>query len=324
MKGIVRAWGKILSGYRPNLSIEITKECPLRCPGCYAYGDEHLGGAQTLRTLSDRKGQPLVDGILEVVDRLKPLHVSLVGGEPLVRFRELDALLPQLAERGLYVQVVTSAVRPIPIAWAKIPRLQICVSIDGLQPEHDARRAPATYDRILKHIEGHQITVHCTVTRQQTERDGYIDEFVRTWSANPNVRSIWLSLYTPQVGEQSAERLTREDRVRVVDRLKVLRETFPKLQMPRALLEAYLNPPSSPDDCIFAQTTDCVSADLQTRITPCQFGGSPDCSSCGCMASAGLAAVGRHRLGGMVPIDVLFTNSLRIGRTIAAARSSAA
>ena len=66
------------------------------------------------------------------------------------------------------MQVVTSAVRPIPIAWASIPRLQICVSIDGLQPEHDVRRTPATYDRILKHIEGHQITVHCTVTRQQT------------------------------------------------------------------------------------------------------------------------------------------------------------
>ena len=323
MEGIVRAWGKILSGYRPNLSIEITKECPLRCPGCYAYGDEHLGGAQTLRTLSDRKGQALIDGIIDVVDRLKPLHVSLVGGEPLVRYRELDVLLPQLAERGLYVQVVTSAVRPIPIEWAKIPRLQICVSIDGLQPEHDVRRTPATYDRILKHIEGHQITVHCTVTRQQT-REGYIEEFVRTWSANPNVRSIWLSLYTPQVGEQSDERLTHGDRARVVDQLKVLREKFTKLQMPRPLLEAYLDPPASPEDCIFAQTTDCVSADLQTRITPCQFGGSPDCSSCGCMASAGLAAVGRHRLGGFVPIDVLFTNSLRIGRTIAAARSSAA
>ena len=324
MEGIVRAWGKILRGYRPNLSIEITKECPLRCPGCYAYGDEHLGGAQTLRTLSDRKGQPLVDGIIEVVDRLKPLHVSLVGGEPLVRFRELDLLLPQLAGRGLYVQVVTSAVRPIPIAWAKIPRLQICVSIDGLQPEHDVRRTPATYDRILKHIQGHQITVHCTVTRQQTLREGYIEEFVRTWSANPNVRSIWLSLYTPQVGEESAEKLTPEDRSRVVEQLKVMREQFTKLQKPRPLLDAYLEPPSSPDACIFAQTTDCVSADLQTKITPCQFGGAPDCSSCGCMASAGLAAVGRHRLGGMVPIDALFTGSLRIGRTIAAARSTAA
>jgi MoaA/NifB/PqqE/SkfB family radical SAM enzyme len=324
MEGIVRAWGKILQGYRPNLSIEITKECPLRCPGCYAYGDEHLGGAQTLRTLSDRKGEALVSGIIEVVDRLKPLHVSLVGGEPLVRYRELNVLLPQLAERGLYVQVVTSAVRPIPIEWAKIPRLQICVSIDGLQPEHDVRRTPATYARILKHIDGHQITVHCTVTRQQTTRQGYIEEFVRTWSANPNVRSIWLSLYTPQIGEESPEKLTADDRARVVSQLKTLRERFAKLQMPRPLLDAYLDPPASPDECIFAQTTDCVSADLQTQITPCQFGGAPDCANCGCMASAGLAAVGRHRLGGMVPIDALFSGSLRIGRTIAAARSSAA
>jgi organic radical activating enzyme len=208
MEGIIRAWGKILAGRQPNLSIEITRECPLRCPGCYAYGDEHLGGGQTLRTLNDRKGAALVDGIIELVDRLRPLHVSLVGGEPLVRYRELDVLLPQLAARGLFVQVVTSAVRPIPVAWASIPRLQICVSIDGLQPEHDARRAPATYDRILKHIEGHQITVHCTVTRQQTARERYLEEFVRAWSSNGNVRSIWLSLYTPQVGETSPERLT--------------------------------------------------------------------------------------------------------------------
>jgi MoaA/NifB/PqqE/SkfB family radical SAM enzyme len=324
MEGVVRAWGKILRGYRPNLSIEITRECPLRCPGCYAYGDEHLGGGQTLRTLADRKGQPLVDGILEVVDRLKPLHVSLVGGEPLVRFRELDVLLPQLSERGLFVQVVTSAVRPIPLGWAKIPRLQVCVSIDGLQAEHDVRRTPATYDRILKHIEGHAITVHCTVTRQQTMREGYIEEFVRTWSDNPNVRTIWLSLYTPQIGEESEEKLRPEDRIRVVRTIRELRSRFPKLQMPTQLLDAYLDPPDSPDDCIFAQTTECVSADLTTAITPCQFGGTPDCANCGCMASAGLAAVGRHKLGGVIPIDALFAGSWRIGRTIAAARSSAA
>lgn len=306
MEGIVRAWGKILAGYRPNLSIEITRECPLRCPGCYAYGDDHLGGTATLRELADRKGQDLIDGLLDIVDRHTPLHVSLVGGEPLVRFRELDVVLPRLAERGLYVQVVTSAVRPIPQAWADIPRLQICVSIDGLQPEHDARRAPATYDRILKHIEGHHITVHCTVTRQQAARDGYLDEFLRTWSNNPNVRTIWLSLYTPQVGEQSPEMLTPADRVNVVKELKRLRPNYPKLQMPAAVIDAYLAPPDSPGDCIFAQTTECISADLQTQIAPCQFGGNPDCSNCGCMASAGLAAVGRHRVGGVVPVDLLF------------------
>ena len=316
MEGIIRAWGKILAGRRPNLSIEITRECPLRCPGCYAYGDEHLGGGQTLRTLTDRKGQALIDGILDVVDRLKPLHLSLVGGEPLVRYRELDVLLPRLAERRIYVQLVTSAVRPIPQAWASIPRLQICVSIDGLQPEHDARRTPATYDRILKHIQGHRITVHCTVTRQQTAREGYLEEFVRQWSENANVRSIWLSLYTPQIGETSPERLMAEDRQRVVGTLRVLRERYPKLHMPHQLIDAYLDPPASPGDCIFARTTECLSADLTTRITPCQFGGAPDCSSCGCMASAGLAAVGRHRLGGIVPIDALFNGSIRVGDAV--------
>lgn len=318
MEGIVRAWGKILAGYRPNLSIEITRECPLRCPGCYAYGDGHLGGESTLRDLADHKGQALIDGILEVVDRHNPLHLSLVGGEPLVRYRELDIVLPRLAERGLYVQLVTSAVRPIPPAWAGIPRLQICVSIDGLQPEHDARRAPATYARIQKHIEGHRITVHCTVTRQQAERDGYIESFVQTWSDNPHVRTIWMSLYTPQVGEQSAEKLTPANRRQVVEALRALGPRFPKLQMPAAVLDAYLAPPSSPAECIFAQTTDCVSADLETAIAPCQFGGSPDCENCGCMASAGLAAVGRYRLGGVLPVDALFKGSLRIGR---AARS---
>ena len=44
----------------------------------------------------------------------------LVGGEPLVRFRELTVLLPQLEERGIFVRVVTSAVRPIPDEWRRI------------------------------------------------------------------------------------------------------------------------------------------------------------------------------------------------------------
>jgi MoaA/NifB/PqqE/SkfB family radical SAM enzyme len=316
MEGIIPAWARILQGYRPSLSIEITRECPLRCPGCYAYGDEHLGGGQTLRTLSDFKGQALVDGVLESVDRHRPIHVSLVGGEPLVRYRELDVLLPRLAERGIHTQVVTSAVRPIPAAWASIRRLQICVSIDGLQPEHDARRAPATYSRILKHIAGHKVTVHCTITRQQAARPGYVEQFIREWSDNPNVRLIWMSLYTPQVGEASEERLEPEDRERVVGELMALRDRFPKLQMPRGLLKAYLDPPASPYDCIFARTTAVVSADLRTRISPCQFGGTPDCGSCGCMASAGLAAVGRHRLPGGVRVGTIFHASLKAGHLV--------
>ena len=122
---VLWAWWRILCGYTPSLSIEITRECPLRCPGCYAYEPEHLGDAGPLRSLADFKGEDLVEGVLSLVRKLRPLHLSIVGGEPLVRYKELDVLLPALSEMGVSVQVVTSAVRPIPRAWASIKELQI-------------------------------------------------------------------------------------------------------------------------------------------------------------------------------------------------------
>ena len=73
------AWGRILRGHRPLLSIEITKECPLRCPGCYAYAPEHLGGGVELRQLSDYRGDELVSRVLALVRRCRPIHVSIVG-----------------------------------------------------------------------------------------------------------------------------------------------------------------------------------------------------------------------------------------------------
>jgi MoaA/NifB/PqqE/SkfB family radical SAM enzyme len=316
MEWIIPAWGRILSGYVPALSIEITRECPLRCPGCYAYGDDHLGGELTLREVRDFKGQELIDGVMALVEKHRPLHVSIVGGEPLVRHREVTTIVPMLSTRGIHTQLVTSAVREIPAQLRDIPRLNIVVSIDGLQPEHDARRTPATYDRILKHIDGHRITVHCTVTRQQVNREGYIDEFLRFWSAREAVEKIWVSLYTPQLGETSAERLLPADRAKVIADLLALRQRYPKLAMPKGMIDAYAAPPASPDECVFARTTTTISADLTTRITPCQFGGEPDCQNCGCIASAGLTAVARHQLWGFIPIGRIFTGSVKVGERL--------
>jgi MoaA/NifB/PqqE/SkfB family radical SAM enzyme len=324
MDWVLTAWGRILAGYQPALSIEITRECPLRCPGCYAYGDDHLGGDVTLREVRDFKGQALIDGVIDLVDRHRPLHVSIVGGEPLVRYKELNAILPLLAQRRIHTQLVTSAVREIPSEWATIPGLTISVSIDGLQPEHDVRRTPATYDRILKHIVGHTIVVHCTVTRQQVRRPGYLEEFLRFWSDRKEVRKIWISLYTPQIGEISEERLLPADRAQVVADLKALRLKYPKLEAPEGLIDAYAHPPDSPDECVFARTTTSISADLTTKITPCQFGGTPDCQNCGCVASAGLAALGRHTVLGFIPVGTLFTGSVRIGEHMRRLRPAAA
>ena len=312
---VIQAWKSVLSGRRPSLAIEITRECPLRCPGCYAYEDGHVGGLN-LRQLHDKSGEDLVQGVLALVDEYRPLHLSLVGGDPLVRHREVTRLLPLLDERGVHTQVVTSAFRQIPAEWARIERLNVVVSIDGLQPEHDQRRKPATYARILESIRGHQVTVHCTITGQMMRRQSSLQEFIHFWSAKPEIRKIWMSMFTPQVGATGPEILTREQRVQAVKELLRLRQLYSKLDMPEGLIQEFLNPPESPDACIFAQTTHTISADLKSKITPCQFGGTPDCSQCGCFASMGLAAVGNYKLGLGVKAGDIYWVSNSISRAL--------
>lgn len=318
VKAILNTWQRTLRGRRPSLSIEITRECPLRCPGCYAYDDAHLG-TTNLRSLSDFKGQELISRILDLVDEHKPLHLSLVGGDPLVRFRELEVLLPQLVTRT-HVQLVTSAFRPIPPQWAKLLNFQLVVSIDGLQPEHDIRRRPATYERVLKNIVGHHVIVHCTITSVMTRRTRYIPEFVEFWSANRNVQNIWMSIFTPQKGATNPECLDSEERKCVIETLLRLSMEDNKLDMRPALIKEFFIPPKSPTECIFAKTTLALSADLQKKVEPCQFGGNPDCSRCGCMASMALAAVGHKELLGTITAGRIFWISAALGDRFTTAR----
>jgi MoaA/NifB/PqqE/SkfB family radical SAM enzyme len=315
-KDAFRAWGRILTGYYPFLAIEITRACPLSCPGCYAYEPQHLHQLGPLIELSDYKGQRLIDGVLNLVQQHRPVYVSIVGGEPLVRYRELDAILPEISKQGITTMVVTSAVREIPKSWSGIERLRLAVSIDGLQPEHDVRRAPATYDRILKSISHHTITVHCTVTGQMARRPNYFEQFLTFWSERSEVNTIWFSLFTPQKNARAEEILTPEERARVVNEFAGLRDRFPKLDMSDSVVEGYLDPPRSPSECVFARANLSVTADLRNRITPCQLGGEPDCSQCGCMASAGMKSVGEYRVMGFVPLRSIFEVSERIGKGV--------
>ena len=303
MEGMFTAWGRILGGRTPNLSIEITRECPLALPRLLR-----------LRRRSSRRRGHAAPGrrlqgpgagrrrMLQLVDEHRPLHLSIVGGEPLVRFRELNTLLPILAARGIHTQLVTSAVRPIPIEWAQLPRLQIVVSIDGLQPEHDVRRTPATYDRILKHIVGHQITVHCTVTRQQVQRDGYLEEFLQFWSANRR---------RGRSGSACTRRRSARSRAETADARPIasasspscwrLRASYPKLEMPEGPDRGLREAP------VLAGRVR-VRADHDEPCRPTSSAGSRRASSAASRTaptaaaspSAGLAAVARHQLSGCI------------------------
>jgi organic radical activating enzyme len=311
---ILTAWGRILTGRVPLLSIEITRECPLSCPGCYAYGDMHLGGDVTLSQLSDFRGDALVNGVLALVRKHKPMHVSLVGGEPLVRHRELSRILPALSQMRVFTLVVTSAVISIPAEWMKLPRVRVAVSVDGLPEDHDPRRKPATYERILKNIEGREVNIHWVITRPMLARPGYLEEYVAFWNARPEVNRIWVSVYTPQIGEESVEILTAADRAAVARELPSLGAKYPKLLFKSGVAEAFLRPPENPADCVFAKMSANYSADLRSRVEPCVFGGSPDCSQCGCAISTGLHWVREIKLAGPLKIDHFIEGSLNIGR----------
>ena len=313
---VFAAWGRILNGRVPLLSIEITRECPLACPGCYAYGETHLSGGATLRSLSDLRGDALVKGVLDLVRKHKPLHVSLVGGEPLVRHRELSRILPALSEMGVFALVVTSAVIPIPMEWIALPRVRVAVSVDGLREDHDERRKPATYAKILENMAGREVNIHWTITRPMLARAGYLEEYVAFWSGRPEVNRIWVSVYTPQIGEQSPEMLSQNDRETLARELPLLAKRYKKLLFTEDLAKAFLSPPKNPDDCVFARMSANYSADLKSRVEPCVFGGAPDCSQCGCAISSGLHWVRTVKVAGPVKVDHFIQGSMNVGRFV--------
>ena len=160
------------------------------------------------------------------------------------------------------------------------------------------------------------ISVHCTITAQMLSRANYLADFAEFWSARPETKRIWFSIYTPQRGEIVPEMVSPAQRIEVVQRLLAIRRYDAKLDMHESAIRALANPPASPNKCTFARTTTTLSADLKTRVTPCQFGGDPDCSQCGCVASAGLHALSEHKLFSTLRVGHLFDLSFKFGNTI--------
>ena len=314
---IFESWGKVLVGKIPMLSIEITRECPLKCPGCYAYGDSHLGeGAPNLRSLSDLRGDDLVNGILRLVDEHQPLQVSLVGGEPMMRHKELSRVLPELSRRGVYTMVVTSAVIPIPPEWTKLPKITVAVSVDGNPEDHDVRRKPATYERILRNIKNNTVNIHWTVVRKNIEEPEYMDRYLDFWNERPEVDRIWVSVYTPQLEEESPERLTEDNRQQVAAYFLENASRYPKLSMRKGLMDAFLQPPTSPSTCLFSKLSVNYTADFKTRVEPCVFGGAPNCAECGCSMSMAMHWLGDIKVAGPLQARHLINGSLAIGRVV--------
>jgi len=154
----------------------------------------------------------------------------------------------------------------------------VAVSVDGNPEDHDVRRKPATYERILKNIAGRRVNIHWTVVRLNIEQPGYMDRYLSFWNDRPEVRNIWVSVYTPQHSEESPERLTTENRSELTAYFNGIGQKYSKLTMHPGLMQAFLEPPKNPADCLFSTLSVNYTADLRTRVGPCVFGGTPSCA----------------------------------------------
>jgi hypothetical protein len=123
-----------------------------------------------------------------------------------------------------------------------------------------------------------------------------------------------VSVYTPQIGEESAEKLTPADRHTLAVELPKLARAYPKFLFTKGMGTAVEKPPANPDDCVFSKMSTNVSADLRSRVEPCIFGGSPDCSQCGCSISTALHWIRGINLVGPLKVGHLVEGSVRIGK----------
>ncbi len=98
--------------------------------------------------------------------------------------------------------------------------------------------------------------------------------------------------------------------------LAPLRKRYPKFLFNEVIARGFLEPPRDPGECLFAKLSVNYSADFQTQVEPCVFGGQPDCSQCGCAISSGLHGLRTVKVAGPVTIGHLAGGAIGIGSVV--------
>ena len=137
----------------------------------------------SVRTLSDFKGDALVQNVLKVVDSAKPLPlVDRSAGDPLVRYRE-SKFCPAVTQPRYSRPDRNKRISTNPSGLGNHGPHQCCGSLIDRAASRNMISAASLRRTIefSKSIAGHQITVHCTITAQMLDRPGYLDQFLAFW-----------------------------------------------------------------------------------------------------------------------------------------------
>jgi radical SAM protein with 4Fe4S-binding SPASM domain len=184
-----------------EIAFKLTNRCDLRCTHCYQWSADgyhhHLAPAE-------RRGDldlALVTRVLEVTRPVRS-NVYLWGGEPLV-YRDWDGLVDLLANDPRWTSVCTNGTL-IERRLASLLRLgqylEVSLSLDGFEAEHDALRGAGTFsrswhglrlllDQKREHAFAGQVTVNFVISDPMVTR---IFEFV-SFLADAGVDTIYVS-----------------------------------------------------------------------------------------------------------------------------------
>jgi radical SAM protein with 4Fe4S-binding SPASM domain len=209
-------------GFVPRTAVwEITRACDLRCGHCGSSAGKPRAGE-----LSTGEGIRLVRDLA----RLGCRHLTLSGGEPTARDDWPD-FARAAADQGMTVNLVTNGQSIASDLGSKARTsglANVAVSLDGLEPTHDALRGLGTFQRALATIRSLVssdvwVDVMLTVNRQNLGELGELYDFV----GELGVRRL-----RAQLGKPMGSQTNRTDLTLAPRHLLELMPRLGKLQRP--------------------------------------------------------------------------------------------
>jgi MoaA/NifB/PqqE/SkfB family radical SAM enzyme len=280
--------GFFLFGFPPNAfgSIDVSKECNLRCSHCYFFEQDHsselsvgewMAKLEHLKRTTSRREFPF-------------FQCTWVGGEPLIR--------KELIERGRkyfrHNTVVTNGTIPLP-DW---PDVHFYFSIDGDEETHERlRRKKGIYRRAMRNVREHpelEVTIAYCITSQNIH---CIEQAVIDW-AEAGAARMTFDFYTPIETIEEPLFVPFEVRDRVLDHLIALKRLYGDFfVLPERVFRMMKSDVCKrvTDHCLFAEKSFTFGPDGAPKAK-CMMGEKADCDRCGCVVPFYLASLVDRKL----------------------------
>jgi radical SAM protein with 4Fe4S-binding SPASM domain len=183
-----------------ELAFKLTNRCDLRCTHCYQWNETGYHHRLTKEGHGDLE-LSIVAKVLEATSAVKS-NVYLWGGEPLV-YHDWDGLVDLLANDLRWTSICTNGTlieKRLESLIRISSHLEVSISIDGFEKEHDSVRGRGTFQRTMNGLlllveqkkQGAflgEITVNCVITDAMV---GRMFEFVQ-FLEEKGVETVYVS-----------------------------------------------------------------------------------------------------------------------------------